>query len=79
MPDFPAKPPALDGSAHAWHHPMAQLLYTLEQGGAPLGGKMPAFGNKLTQDEQRAVIAYFQSQWDDEKYGIWSKRNQQSP
>ncbi|MCB1638886.1 MAG: cytochrome c, partial [Thiothrix sp.] len=44
LPGLPARPPALNGSAHVWHHPMKLLLYTIDQGGAPLGGSMPAFG-----------------------------------
>jgi len=67
-------PPPLDDSAHAWHHPLSQLKMTVEQGGIPMGGKMPAFGNKLKNDEISAVIAYFQSFWSDPIYQEWLKR-----
>ncbi|MGB0848951.1 MAG: c-type cytochrome [Thiolinea sp.] len=79
LPGFPGKPPALNGSAHAWHHPMKFLLAYIEEGGAALGGKMPAFGDSLSQDEKLAIIAYFQSFWDDETYGIWQQVNEQNP
>lgn len=78
LPGFPAKPPALNGSAHAWHHPMKMLLYTIEKGGIPLGGKMPAFGDSLNEDEKMAIIAYFQSFWGEKEYGLWKQVDSQN-
>lgn len=66
--------PPLNGSAHAWHHPMKILLRTTQNGGVPLGGTMPGFKNKLSQSEQLAAIAYFQNFWSDEIYQIWLER-----
>lgn len=66
-------PPPLNGSAHAWHHPLTVLLQVINQGGAPLGGQMPAFADRLSEKEKRAAIAYFQSFWNDEIYGNWEK------
>jgi len=67
-------PPPLNGTAHAWHHPLPQLLRTIEQGGIPLGGVMPGFADKLKDNEKLAVIAYFQSYWPDEIYQYWLER-----
>lgn len=64
-------PPPLNGSAHAWHHPLPVLLQVINDGGAPYGGKMPAFAEQLSATEKRAVIAYFQDFWDDETYQQW--------
>jgi len=64
-------PPPLNGSAHAWHHPLPLLLQIVQQGGALYDGTMPGFGNSLSEEEQYAVIAWFQSLWDDETYGLW--------
>ena len=64
-------PPPLDGSAHAWHHPLSVLLQVINQGGAEFGGKMPPFANVLSQEEKLAAIAYFQSYWSDEIYAQW--------
>ncbi len=64
-------PPPLDGNAHAWHHSLPQLADYIKQGGARLGGVMPAFGDKLANEEVLAVIAYFQSKWPDELYQRW--------
>ena len=64
-------PPPLNDKAHAWHHPMWQLLKTIDNGGASFGGKMPAFKDTLTYEEKKAAIAYFQSFWQDKFYKIW--------
>lgn len=64
-------PPPLDGTAHAWHHPLSVLKQVIDQGGAEFGGKMPAFANVLSEDEKFAAIAYFQSHWSNEIYAQW--------
>lgn len=66
-------PPPLNGSAHAWHHPLNLLVRTIEEGGAAVGGKMPAFKNVLNKQEQLAAIAFFQSYWDNRIYQIWKE------
>ena len=66
-------PPPLNGTAHAWHHPLSVLSQVINEGGIPLGGKMPAFAEVLTEDEKLAAIAYFQNFWDDEIYGNWQQ------
>ena len=70
-------PPPLDGSAHAWHHSIPQLARSIKEGGIKLGGVMPAFGDKLSDQDVLAVIAYFQSKWPDEVYKVWHDRNMQ--
>ncbi len=67
-------PPPLNGTAHAWHHPASTLVQTINQGGVPLGGKMPAFSDKLTEQEKVAVIARFQDWWPDDIYKGWMER-----
>ncbi len=67
-------PPPLNGTAHAWHHPLSQLRSSVRDGGIPLGGKMPGFKGRLSTDEQIAAIAYFQSFWTDELYEQWAQR-----
>ncbi|MDC9714249.1 MAG: cytochrome c [Gammaproteobacteria bacterium] len=58
---FPAPP--LNGSAHTWHHSPKLLLNTINNGGTPLGGWMPAFKDKLTDKEKQAVLDYLHSLW----------------
>ncbi len=74
LPDGTNPPPALNGSEHAWHHPMGILKRTIDIGGVPLGGKMPAFKGKLNNEEKEASIAFFQSFWSDKTYAAWLKR-----
>ena len=73
-PDGSYPPTPLNGTAHAWHHPLGVLKRTIDEGGIPLGGKMPGFRDKLTEEEKLAVISYFQSFWTDEIYGAWLER-----
>lgn len=67
--------PPLNGTAHAWHHSDKALLRTINQGGIPLGGTMPAFKDTLSKDEKLAVLAYIKSLWPDELYEAWRERN----
>lgn len=67
-------PPPLNGTAHAWHHDKEVLTKTIREGGARLGGTMPAFKDKLSENDIDAVIAYFQSKWPEELYKNWENR-----
>ena len=75
MPDGSYPPPPLNGTAHTWHHSKEQLLRTINNGGIPLGGVMPAFADKLTEKEKEAVMAYFMSLWPERIYEAWEQRN----
>jgi len=74
--NFP--PPPLNGSAHAWHHNKDLLKRTIREGGIKLGGLMPGFADKLSDEEMDAVIAYFQSKWPDNVYQKWASANEAS-
>lgn len=71
-------PPPLNGTAHTWHHPLPVLRRIVREGGTPLGGLMPAFGDQLGADEVDAVIAWFQSLWPSEIYAAWGRRNHEA-
>ena len=71
-------PPPLNGSAHAWHHPLAMLERIILKGGASYGGQMPAWEGTLTDQQVLEVIASFQSYWSDEIYNHWLERERQS-
>ena len=68
LADGSLPPPPLNGSAHAWHHSLKVLRDYIKGGGAPFGGQMPAFGEKLSDSEVDSAIAYFQSYWNAEIY-----------
>jgi len=71
-------PPPLNGTGHAWHHPQAALVRTIKHGTVAIGGKMPALGEKLDDEEIAAVITWFQSRWPDELYQAWARMDRQS-
>ena len=63
--------PPHDDNGHTWHH-SDRVLYEMIRDGMrdPLRPnspfRMPAFGNRLSDQEIRAVIAYFRSLWSPE-------------
>ena len=67
-------PPPLNGTAHAWHHDMDILRRQIREGGVKLGGVMPAFKDKLSEQQIDLAIAYFQSKWPDDLYAKWAGR-----
>jgi mono/diheme cytochrome c family protein len=70
-------PPPLNGSAHAWHHSIPQLVRSIKEGGIQLGGVMPGFSGQLDNQQILALIAFFQSKWPDEIYRTWHNRHMQ--
>lgn len=68
-------PPPLNDDAHAWHHPIKALRFTINEGGKPIGGVMPAFKDKLSSQDVDNVIAHIQSFWSDPYYEEWLKRD----
>jgi len=68
-------PPPLNGTAHAWHHPLSILRTVVMRGGAPVGGSMPAFGDKLDATQIDAILAWVQSHWSEDIYRIWHERD----
>jgi mono/diheme cytochrome c family protein len=67
------RPPPLNGTAHAWHHPLAVLYEQIVRGSASGVGNMPAFNDVLARGEVLAIIAYFQSLWPEEIYRAWQR------
>ncbi len=67
------RPPPLNGTAHAWHHPLPLLRRIVRTGGVPMGGTMPPFGDKLTADQIDAILAWVQSHWSDQVYAAWQQ------
>lgn len=71
-------PPPLDDSAHAWHHPTADLLEMIRDGSPGGQGNMPAWKGKLSEQAMQDVVAYIKSLWSDPVYQLWWKMEQQS-
>ena len=69
LPNGRLPAPPHDESGHTWHHPDA-VLFGITKNGlvppyAPTGyeSDMPAFGDKLADEEIWAVLAYIKSHW----------------
>lgn len=58
---LPAPPHNREG--HTSHHPDAQLLQIIAEGGTTLNSAMPAFGDTLSEEEMKAILAYIKSFW----------------
>ena len=54
--------PAMNDSAHAWHHPDAQLLETIRDGSSR-NERMQPWKDDLSDAEIKNVIAYMKSLW----------------
>ena len=67
-PDGRLPAPPHDASGHTWHHADAQLFGIVKHGLGPYAppgyeSDMPAFGDRLTDAEIAAVLAYIKSRW----------------
>jgi len=63
--------PPHDPSGHTWHHPDAMLFSMIRNGMAPhappdYNSDMPAFGDRLSDADIWAVLAYIKSTWPEE-------------
>jgi S-disulfanyl-L-cysteine oxidoreductase SoxD len=64
LADGSLPPPPHDNTGHTWHHPDAVLLEIIREGGNPdFNSKMPAFGERLTDEEMMNILDYFKSTW----------------
>ncbi len=77
-PDGKYPPPPLDGSAHAWHHPMSALKQVIRDGTVKLGGNMPGWKDKLSDQDIEALVAWVQSLWPEELYRSWQAMDEKA-
>lgn len=60
--------PPHDSTGHTWHHPDGVLLNITRNGLMVQGFQpMPAFGEKLAENEIQAVLAFIKSWWKQEQ------------
>lgn len=71
-------PPPLNGSAHAWHHPTKALMSVIKNGTQRIGGNMPPWKEKLSDEQIKDIIAWFQAKWPDEIYAVWYRNDQRA-
>jgi mono/diheme cytochrome c family protein len=80
LPNGRLPPPPHDETGHTWHHSDAQLFRIVKEGlGAIAPGyetDMPAFADRMSDDEIRAVIDYIKTTWPDRESDIQRLRSQ---
>jgi len=70
-PDGRFPPPPLNGTGHTWHHSIAWLHAMIKNGSPDGRGNMPAWGDRLSDSDIDAIIAWFQSLWPEPAYEGW--------
>jgi len=70
-----SKPPPLNGSGHTWHHPKRVLVDVIRNGTMRLGGNMPPWKDKLSDNQIEDILYWLQSQWPIEIYQAWLRNN----
>jgi len=72
------QPPALNGTAHTWHHNPELLRKIIAKGGKSYGkgyeGLMPGFETKLTQKERDDILKYIHNLWPEKIKKQYDKR-----
>lgn len=71
-------PPPLNGTGHAWHHPYKMLAQTIKNGSPGGQGDMPAWGDRLTDQQIDDVMVWFISKWPDQLYDAWYRVDKNS-
>lgn len=66
--------PALDGTAHAWHHSPASLFDTIKNGSPAADSSMRGWDGKISDADICAVIAYLLSLWPEAKRRAYWER-----
>jgi mono/diheme cytochrome c family protein len=77
---YPAPPH--DGTGHTWHHPDSQLRQIVRDGVPEIPdffAAMPAFGDKLSEEEREAVLAYLKTLWTEEQRQLQAEISARAP
>lgn len=77
-PDGRFRPPPLNGSGHAWHHPWRQLHQIVKYGRDPRQSDMPGWGDRLSDADIDAILSWLQSLWPEPAYQSWYQTDQKS-
>jgi mono/diheme cytochrome c family protein len=80
LPNGKLPAPPHDESGHTWHHPDALLFNIVKNGIEPYASPgyksdMPAFADRLSDDDIRAVLAFIKSTWPDETRRLQEQTN----
>jgi len=80
LPNGRLPAPPHDASGHTWHHPDEILFRITKEGTAAIVGNghqsdMPGFGDIMTDEEIRAVLAFIKSTWPERIRNAQDQRN----
>jgi mono/diheme cytochrome c family protein len=80
LPNGRMPAPPHDASGHTWHHSDEALFRVTQQGSAAVAGggyesDMPGFGDVMTDDEIKAVLAFIKSTWPERIRKAQDQRN----
>lgn len=64
------RPPPQDSSGHTWHHGDDLLVEIILQGSEFPQSRMPAFGDRLSEDEVLAILEFFKSRWGQQERAV---------
>jgi mono/diheme cytochrome c family protein len=83
-PDGRYPPPPHDSTGHTWHHSDGLLFRIVKKGGASLNipsfqSGMPAFEEKLSDEEIHAVINYLKTLWGPQEREFQSRISENDP
>jgi mono/diheme cytochrome c family protein len=56
-------PPPHDSSGHTWHHSDQVLIGIIRDGSDFPQSRMPAFGDRLSDDDIEAILEFFKASW----------------
>ena len=56
-------PPPHDSSGHTWHHPDRVLIEIIRDGSDFPQSRMPAFGDRLTDEDIGAILEFIKTSW----------------
>jgi len=56
-------PPPHDSSGHTWHHPDRVLIEIIRDGSDFPQSRMPAFGDRLTDEDIEAILEFIKTSW----------------
>jgi mono/diheme cytochrome c family protein len=80
LPNGRLPAPPHDETGHTWHHSDAQLFRIVKEGLAAIAPgyetDMPAFADRMTEDEIRAVIDFIKSTWPDRERDYQRSRSE---
>ena len=83
-------PPKHNASGHTWHHPDCELAEVIKTGTGPMvemmremmappgAPTMPAWREKLSDEEIDAVLAYIKTMWTSQEREVQAELTQES-